>query len=103
KVAMQVLFLAMLVSNRLLEWARGRPFMPRASKRGLPNNGNLPQVTQNHARWRCESAGAARHGRPCRANKECPRSREAIGSSWGWQMRGSRKLSHRSNPAAGKE
>src|SRR5262249_9503529 len=37
KVAMQVLFLAMLVSNRLLEWARGRPFMPRASKRGPPN------------------------------------------------------------------
>jgi len=71
--------------------SRGRPLMPRASKRGPPNNGNLPRAGQNHARSRFESAGAARHETAHQASRECPGSREAIGSSSGWQMRESRK------------
>src|SRR5215813_2195623 len=59
------------------------PVMPRASKRGPPNNDNLPRAIQNHARSRCESAGAARRERACRASRGCLRSREAIGLSWG--------------------
>src|SRR5260221_6307820 len=80
-----------------------RPFRPMASKRGPPNNGNLLRATQKNARSRCESAGAARHERACRASRECPRSREAIGLSSGRRMRASRKQSHRSNQAVGKE
>src|SRR5262249_28057041 len=78
------------------------PVMPRASKRGPPNNDNLPRAIQNHARSRCESAGAARRERACRASRECLRSREAMGLRWGWQMRGSHKQCHGSTPAAGK-
>ena len=31
------------------------PVMPRASKRGPPNNGNLPRAAQNHARSRVKA------------------------------------------------
>src|SRR5262249_37061498 len=72
-------------------WFIDIALIPRASKRGPPNNGNLPRATQKNARSRFESAGAARHERACRASRGRPRSREAIGSSWGLQMRGSRK------------
>src|SRR5262249_47942441 len=42
------------------------------------NNGNSPQATQNHARSRFESAGAARHEKACRASRGRPRSRKTI-------------------------
>ena len=60
-------------------------------KRALPSNGNLRRATQNYARSRCESAGAAGHETVYRASREYPQSREAIGLSWGGQMQTSHK------------